>query len=438
MISHVAIVGRPNVGKSSLLNALAKRRISIVDPVPGVTRDRVTAEITDFDRAFELIDTGGIGIVDRDDLSGHIEEQIRLAVECADLVLFVVDCRAGVQPHDTEVAELLRPLAVPTLLVVNKVDDPSLEPGAHEFSALGLGDPIAVSAQNRRGLGDLLDHIVERLPPAQALPEPELKIAILGRRNVGKSTFLNALAGEERVIVSEVPGTTRDAVDVRLTVGGRSVLVIDTAGVRRRKQVQGSIEFYSQARTLEALGRCDVAFLMLDATAKIARLDKQLGELIVEAWKPCVIIINKWDLAHRANAEPGAYAKYVSEHLPGLYFAPIVCASALEGMNRAEAVNVAFSLWKQANVRMGTGELNRAIEAIMSAAPPRRSGPLLPRVYFATQVQVAPPTFVLFVNSPDAFPPDYRRYIANRLRKTFDFSEVPLRLIFRQRESRNA
>jgi GTP-binding protein len=435
-VPRVAIVGRPNVGKSSLLNAIARRRVAIVDETPGVTRDRVTVEITDFDRTFELVDTGGIGVVDRDDLSGQIEGQIEVAVACADVVLFVVDVRAGLQPHDTTVADRLRPLDLPVVLAANKVDAPPLESGAYEFTALGLGDPVLVSAKQRRGLNELLDAVVAYLPAAGPPPEPALKIALLGRRNAGKSTLLNALAREERVIVSEVPGTTRDAVDVKITIGGETIVVIDTAGIRRRKQVSGSVEFYSQRRTLEALRRCDVAFLLLDATRTIARLDKQLAESIVDAAKPCIVLINKWDLA-RGDAGPEQYEKYVGDHLRNLSFAPIVCISALEGMNRRAAVKVAFSLWKQANVRVGTGALNRAVEAMLQAVPPRRKGTLQPKVYFATQVEVAPPTFVFFVNYPEAFPPDYRRYLANRLRETFDFPEVPVRLFLRQRESRH-
>ena len=435
-LPRVAIVGRPNVGKSSLLNAFAGRRVAIVDRFPGVTRDRVAVEITDFDRTFELVDTGGVGIVDRDDLSDEIDAQIQVAVSCADAILFVTDVRAGVSPHDATVADRLRPLSIPVVLVVNKVDDPSLEPGAYEFNKLGMGEPYPVSAEQRRGLHDLLDALLEKLPAAEALPEPELRIALLGRRNAGKSTFLNALAEEERVIVSEVPGTTRDAVDVRMSIRGKTVVVIDTAGIRRRKQVSGSVEFYSQARTLEAIRRCDVAFLMLDATVEIARLDKQLAEMIVDAHKPCVLIINKWDIVlAEGSATPKDFEKYVADHLPGLFFAPIVCASALEGMNRHGAVTVAFSLQKQSNVRVGTGALNRAVARLLSASPPRRTGLHQPKIYFATQVQVAPPTFVFFVNHPKAFPPDYRRYIGNKLREQFGFSEVPVHLVFRLRES---
>ena len=435
-LPRVAIVGRPNVGKSSLLNALARRRVAIVDSFPGVTRDRISVEISDFDRTFELIDTGGIGVVDRDDLSLEVESQIEVAVSCADLIIFVVDVRTGLHPHDKTVADRLRPRKVPVVLAVNKADDPSFDAAAYEFSALGLGDPIPVSASHRRGLGALLDAVVDRLPPAPPPPEPDLKIVLVGRRNVGKSTFLNTLAEEERVIVSEVAGTTRDAVDVRLEFGNRTVVVIDTAGVRKRKQVSGSVDFYSQRRTLEAIRRCDVAFLLLDSSVEIARVDKQLGAMIVDAVKPCVIVVNKWDLTRGTGVEPAEYEKYIARHLPGLSFAPIVCTSALEGMNVHGAIDVAFSLKKQAGLRVGTGELNRAVEAFVKASPPRRRKRYEGKIYFVTQVETNPPTFVFFVNVPSAFPADYRRYLANRLRREFDFPEVPLRLVFRKRESR--
>ncbi len=435
MLPRVVIVGRPNVGKSSLFNALCGRRVAIVDDTPGVTRDRVSVEVTDFDRAFELVDTGGVGVVDREDLSERIEKQIQTAVRSADVVIFVVDARTGLHPYDEVVAELLRPLKVPVILAANKVDAPSLEPQAYEFAALGFGEPLFVSAQQRLGIGALLDAVAEILPPAQKPAEPELKVALVGRRNVGKSTFLNALAGEERVIVSEVPGTTRDAVDVKVTVDGRVVLVIDTAGLRKRRQIEGSVEFYSQSRTLGAVRRCDVALLLIDATSPIARLDKKLGGMIVQEAKPCVIVLNKWDLTRGTNATPEKYRQYLDRHLPGLIFAPIVCASALEGMNVVEALQTAFSLHEQAQRRIGTGDLNRKIADFLKAASPRRTGTKQGKVYFVTQADVTPPTFVFFVNDPEAFPQDYRRYLANRIREELGFPEVPLRLVFRKRES---
>lgn len=441
-LPRVVIVGRPNVGKSSLFNAIAKERLAIVAKMPGVTRDRVSAEIRDFDRTFELIDTGGIGMVDRDDLEADVEGQIEIAIACADMILFVADVTAGPTPEDREIAGRLRRRGAAVAVVVNKVDAAHMEPAAYEFGILGLGNPIAVSATHRRGLDRLLDAVMETLPPAAPPPPPELKIAIVGCRNAGKSTLVNALAGEERVIVSETPGTTRDAVDVRIAWGGRTVTVIDTAGVRRRKQVAGSVDFYSQHRTRAAIERCDVALHLIDATREIARLDKQLAGLLVEASKPCVIVINKWDLVaaggRRKEATPEDYHKYVTARLTGLPFAPIVCISALEGARVGSVVEVAFALKEQAQVRVGTGELNRMIAETITQLPSRRRSRGLPRIYFAAQVQAAPPTFVFFVNDPGSFPPAYRRYVENKLRERFPFPEIPLRLVFRRRTSRDA
>ncbi|HAK96462.1 MAG TPA: ribosome biogenesis GTPase Der [Planctomycetes bacterium] len=441
-LPRVVIVGRPNVGKSSLFNAVAKERLAIVAKMPGVTRDRVSAEIQDFDRTFELIDTGGIGMVDRDDLENDVEGQIEIAIACADLILFVVDVSAGPTPEDREIAGRLRRSRAAVRVVVNKVDTARMEAAAYEFESLGLGSPIPASAAHRRGLEEILDAVLGTLPPAPAPPPPELRIAIVGCRNAGKSTLVNALAGEKRVIVSETPGTTRDAIDVRIAWGDRSIVVIDTAGVRHRKQIAGSLDFYSQHRTRAAIERCDVALFLIDATREIARLDKQLAGLLVEAWKPCVVVINKWDLVtaagRRKTATPDDYQKYVTAHLTGLAFAPIVCMSALNGIHVRSAIDVAFSLREQAQVRVGTGELNRMIAETITQLPSRRRSRGLPRIYFVTQVQALPPTFVFFVNDPTSFPPAYRRYVENKLRERFPFPEIPLRLVFRRRTSRDA
>ncbi len=441
-LPRVVIVGRPNVGKSSLFNAIAKDRLAIVAKMPGVTRDRVSTEIQDFDRTFELIDTGGIGMVDRDDLEADVEGQIEIAIACADMILFIVDAFAGPTPEDRDIADRLRRRGTAVKVVVNKVDTARMEAAAYEFGTLGLGSPIAVSAVHRRGLNELLDAVLETMPPAPAPPPPELKLAIVGCRNVGKSTFVNALAGETRVIVSETPGTTRDAIDVRIAWGDKSIVVIDTAGVRRRKQIAGSLDFYGQHRTRAAVERCDVALLLIDATREIARLDKQLAQMLVEAGKPCVIVINKWDLVDAAGrrkiATPEDYQKYVTAHLTGLAFAPIVCMSALGGMHIRSAIDVAFALREQSLVRVGTGELNRMIAETITQLPSRRRSRGLPRIYFVTQVQALPPTFVFFVNDPTAFPPAYRRYVENKLRERFPFPEIPLKLVFRRRTSRDA
>ncbi|HBO51275.1 MAG TPA: ribosome biogenesis GTPase Der [Planctomycetes bacterium] len=433
----IAIVGRPNVGKSSLLNSFAGERISIVDSTPGVTRDRVSALVPFRDVVMEMVDTGGIGVVDQDDLSDHIERQIAFALEGANLILFVVDVRDGITPLDRMVAARLRQRSeeIPLILAANKVDHPNLESGVHEFHRLGLGDPHGVSANEGWGRKDLLQEISGKVwPTAGVETDPVMRIAVVGRRNVGKSTFVNVMAQEERVIVSEVPGTTRDAVDVRFQKDGREFVVIDTAGIQRRKGIKDSIEFYSQVRTLGAIQRADVVLFLLDASEEITRADKKLGETISKAHKVCVMVANKWDLSGGKIATE-AYAKYLSDRMPGMIYAPIVFTTAKESRNTQAAIDLAQNLYKRASLRAGTGELNRVMKAILKHRPPPAKKGKSGKIYYATQVAASPPIFVVFVNQPKAFSNDYRRYIANSLREALKFEEIPIRIIFRQRES---
>ena len=433
----IAIVGRPNVGKSSLLNSFAGERISIVDSTPGVTRDRVSALVPFRDVVMEMVDTGGIGVVDQDDLSEHIERQIAFALEGANLILFVVDVRDGITPLDRMVAARLRQRSeeIPLILAANKVDHPNLESGVHEFHRLGLGDPHGVSANEGWGRKDLLQEISGKVwPTAGVETDPVMRIAVVGRRNVGKSTFVNVMAQEERVIVSEVPGTTRDAVDVRFQKDGREFVVIDTAGIQRRKGIKDSIEFYSQVRTLGAIQRADVVLFLLDASEEITRADKKLGETISKAHKVCVMVANKWDLSGGKIATE-AYAKYLSDRMPGMIYAPIVFTTAKESRNTQAAIDLAQNLYKRASLRAGTGELNRVMKAILKHRPPPAKRGKSGKIYYATQVAACPPVFVVFVNQPKAFSNDYRRYIANSLREALKFEEIPIRIIFRQRES---
>jgi len=442
----VAIVGRPNVGKSSLLNCLAGERISIVEETPGVTRDRVSTIISQDDVTFELVDTGGVGIVDRGDLSEHIDRQIHTAIFDASVVLFVVDVRDGIQPLDVDVADRLRKAPLrpdekgffprQVLLVVNKVDEAKFEPDAAEFNKLGFGEPILVSAAQGFGRTDLLERIAGELPPAPAIEvEPVLKLAVVGRMNVGKSTFVNAIAREDRVIVSEIPGTTRDAVDVRFEKDGKTFVVIDTAGVRKKARIEDSIEFYSRARTTAAIRRADVVLLVVDASAEITRVDKRLGEEISLESKPCIIVANKWDLSG-GTVETEAWAKYAYDRFRGISYAPISFVTAKEGRNVQATIDLAQQLFKKAQERVGTGELNRVLDRIRERHLPSPRGGKPPRIYYATQVKTAPPTFVLFVNDPDLFPRDYRRYIENRFREDLPFDELPVRIFYRRRESK--
>ncbi|MFP6739298.1 MAG: ribosome biogenesis GTPase Der [Planctomycetota bacterium] len=433
----VAIVGRPNVGKSSLLNSFAGERISIVDSTPGVTRDRVSALVPFRDVVMEMVDTGGIGIVDQDDLSDHIDRQITFALEGANLILFVVDVRDGITPLDRAVATRLRERSeeIPLVIAANKVDHPGLESGIHEFHQLGLGTPHGVSANEGWGRKDLLREISEKVWPTEGVEiEPVMRIAVVGRRNVGKSTFVNALAEEERVIVSEVPGTTRDAVDVRFQKDGREFVVIDTAGIQRRKGIKDSIEFYSQVRTLGAIRRADVVVFLLDASEEVTRADKKLGETISHAHKVCLLVANKWDLA-KGEVATEAYADYLTDRMPGMIYAPVVFTTARDSRNIQATIDMAQHLYKRASKRVGTGELNRVMAAILTHRPPPSKKGKAGKVYYSTQVAVCPPVFALFVNQPKAFSKDYKRYIANALREALDFEEIPIQVLFRKRES---
>ncbi len=429
----VAIVGRPNVGKSSLLNALAGRRVSIVEPTPGVTRDRVSA-LCDVDGLFvELVDTGGYGIVDRDDLTEHVERQIRFAIERADLILFVVDVRDGVMPLDTTMAGILRNHHSRVLLVANKADAPEIAPQSAEFERLGFGEPICVSAAHGLGRADLRTTIAERLrrETAEMPIDPVMKVALVGRRNTGKSTFINALAGEERVIVSEVAGTTRDAVDVLFEKENRTFLAIDTAGVRKRSKLADSIEFYATSRVHASVRRADVVLMLLDAEKSTSMVDKKLARLLADEFKPVVIVINKWDLA-KGRASTEEYGEYLTKTLVGLDFAPVVFTSAKSNHNVWAAIDTATALFNQNRTRVGTGVLNRALQEVMALrGPSQKRGTKPPRIYFATQVAVCPPTLVLFVNHVSSIDENYMRFLTNQFRERLPFSEVPFRLALR-------
>ncbi|MCP4590382.1 MAG: ribosome biogenesis GTPase Der [bacterium] len=432
----VAIVGRPNVGKSSLLNCLAGRMVSIVEPTAGVTRDRVSEVVSlDDERYFELVDTGGYGIEDVDDLTKHIERQIFIAVDQAMLILFVVDALDGIMPLDKEVARLLRKHSDRVILIANKVDGIAQEPTAAEFVRLGYGEPHNLSAIHRHGRRDLTDLIAERLSgqqgeaPARAI----MKVALVGKRNTGKSTFINALAGEERVIASERPGTTRDAIDVTFEQAGRTFVAIDTAGVRKINKMDNAIEFYGYTRAERSIRRADVVLLFIDALVPVGRVDKRLVSLIRSEFKPCVIVVNKWDLAiERTSTEE--YGAYLERVFPELAYAPIVFTTATDDHNVDAAIDVAWSLFKQANLRVGTGQLNAVLSAITAErGPSAKRGTKSPRIYYGTQVAVMPPTVVLFVNSPASFSENYRRFLLNRFREGLPFAEVPVRLVVRAR-----
>jgi GTP-binding protein len=431
----VAIVGRPNVGKSSLFNWLAGRRIAIVDPTPGVTRDRVSTLVKLGDRFVELNDTGGLGIEDADNLTAEVEGQIDAAIEQAHVILFVVDARSGLVPLDEDVARRLRYVNKPVLCVANKADTPELEPQAAEFYKLGRGKLVCVSAQQNRGRQELLNLIAERLPPAEALEEapkdPALKLAIVGRRNTGKSTFINSLAHAERMIVSEVPGTTRDSVDVRFERDGKVYVAIDTAGVRKKRSVANDVEFYSMARAERSIRRADVVLLFLEPRGRISKVDKQLAEYVLQHHKPAVFVVNKWDLM--VPTPTGKMGDYVRRTFPNLDFVPIAFITAKAGKNVEKVLHLAQNLHKQASARVSTGEINRVLRAALDASPPPLRQNRRAKVYYGTQVAASPPTVVLFTNGPELFDNTYQRYLVKTFRDQLPFHDVPIKLYLRQR-----
>lgn len=438
-VPQVAVVGRPNVGKSSLFNCLAGRRIAIVEPTAGVTRDRIGALIQADDRYFELVDTGGMGIEDIDDLTAQIEKQIAVAIDQAAVILFVVDGRAGIMPLDERVARRLRTIKKPVLCVVNKCDVPDLENQAAEFYRLGFKSLVCVSAQQKRGTEELIENIIGVLPAVKETPELDvaLKVAIVGRRNTGKSTFINSLAKSERVIVSEVPGTTRDSVDIRFERDGKVFIAIDTAGVRRKKSLANDIEFYSLARAERSIRRADVVLFFFDPRWRISKVDKQLAGYILDQHKPAVFVVNKWDLAP-ATLMTETFGDYIRKVFPNLDYVPIAFITAKEGKNSQKVWNLAQNLFKQASARVGTSTVNRVLrKAIELQHPPLRQN-RRPKIHYGTQVATQPPTLVLFTNGPELFDNTYQRYLLKSFRDNLPFHDVPIKLYLRHKHREGA
>ncbi|QDU37768.1 GTPase Der [Maioricimonas rarisocia] len=439
-VPKVVIVGRPNVGKSSLLNWQAGKLVSVVDSMAGVTRDRVTYLMNADDRYFELIDTGGMGFDDPDDLTADVERQIDLAIDEADLILFVVDGNTGLTPLDEHVAGRLRKVDVPKILVVNKCDSTKTDDEVYEFYRLADAPLIQTSVKGNRHRRELQELILENLPDATDetndadTGEPELKLAIVGRRNVGKSTFINALVQTERMIVSEVAGTTRDSVDVRFQLDDKAFTAIDTPGVRKRKSLANDVEFYGLVRAKKSIRRADVVLMFFDASQTISRVDKQLVDEIVDRCKPCVFVVNKWDLGLDEEMTTEKWAEYLTHNFATMRHVPIAFITAKDSKNIKKLINLTQTIYKQALERVGTSRLNRVIEAAVDANPPRYKANRRPKIYFATQVATLPPTIVIKCNDPKLFEPNWKRYLLGALREELPFKEVPIRLYFRGRE----
>jgi GTPase len=472
MSDLIAIVGRPNVGKSALFNRIAGRRIAIVHDEPGVTRDRVTAEVEWHGRPFTLVDTGGIGLVHgekaRDVITRAAFEQVELAIEAASVIILVVNVHEGVVPLDKEVAEKLRRAGKEALVAVNKVDNDRADIGAGEFSELGFDKIFPVSAIHQRGIDALMDAALAALPvdtspakTAEAEAEPALKLAVVGRPNVGKSSLINALTHSERVIVSPIPGTTRDSVDVPFEVETEGVrqkyILIDTAGVRRAGRVDNSVEFFSVKRTEESIDRCDIVIFMLDAEAGILMQDKKVADKIIEARRACILVVNKWDLAvpgleagrrdlraasketrregqEKPLASLAEFAGWVRERLFFLEYAPVIFTSATTGFNLDRLLESVRYVASQLKQKVPTGILNRTLnDAIERRQPVSSAGHRL-KFFYATQVRQSPPTFLLFVNKSDLFSDQYKKYLGQEMRRAFGYEGCPIVLVSRNRE----
>ncbi len=456
----VAIVGRPNVGKSTLFNRLIGERKAVVYDVPGTTRDRIYGTVEWRGRVFDVVDTGGLdptaGTRGREPLSvdsaafiQEIREQVQAAVAEADAILFVVDVRDGVTPADEQVAETLRRLQKPKngrmhppiLLVVNKVDAHFDEADLTEFYRLGLGDPIPISALHGKGVGDMLDRLLEVLPHApryrEDLEEEDqgaIRVAIVGRPNVGKSSLLNRLVGKERALVSDLPGTTRDPVDTHIRYHGRDIILVDTAGIRRRGRIEMGVEKFSVLRALRALQRAEVALLVVDATEGVVAQDAHIGGLIVDAGASCIIVVNKWDAIEKDEFTINRFTEHVRARLRFLDYAPILFVSAKTGQRVSRILPTVVEVAEARRQRIPTSRLNRIIQEALEAQPPPGKGGKVLKIYFAAQVGKPPPTIVLHVNDPDLAHFSYLRYLENRIREEFPFPGTPIRFILRKRE----
>ncbi len=435
----VAIVGRPNVGKSTFFNRIVGKRVSIVEDTPGVTRDRIYADVEWQERRFTLIDTGGIDPKSEDELLSQMRRQAEIALDTADVICFFVDGRQGLTDDDREVANLLRKTKKPVVLAVNKVDHISLNDQIYEFYELGLGDPVAVSATNMLGLGDLLEEICRHLPPQRTEELEEeahvIQLAVVGRPNVGKSSLVNRLLGQERTMVSDIAGTTRDAIDAPFTVNGTRYNLIDTAGIRRKRAVEEeSLEHYSVLRSIAAIRRCDVALLLLDAQDGVTEQDTKIAGLIRDEGKGVIIIVNKWDAVEKETSTMEACRKDILESLKFMDYAPVLFLSAKTGQRVSSVITTVDQVWAQTSKRVPTGVLNDVLgDAMADLQPPAVNGRRL-KIYYITQAASCPPSFLLFVNDPTLMHFAYERYLENYFRKTFDFTGTPIRFMLREKQ----
>lgn len=436
----VAVVGRPNVGKSTLFNALAGEKIAIVKDTPGITRDRIYADVSWLDRNFTLIDTGGIEPDSKDIILLQMREQAQIAIDTADVILFLVDVKQGLQDADSKVADMLRRSRKPVLLVVNKVDDFNKHMAdVYEFYNLGIGEPYPISAANRLGFGELLDEVMAHFPQSVDDEEDDerTKVAIIGKPNVGKSSIINRLIGENRLIVSDIAGTTRDAVDTEIVHNGRDYVFIDTAGLRRKNKIKEELERYMIIRTVTAVERADIAVLVIDAVEGVTEQDAKIAGIAHDRGKAVIIAVNKWDMVEKNNQTVKEYTQRIKEVLSFMPYAEIMFISAASGQRLMKLYEVIDAVNENHSMRVATGVLNEIImEAVALQQPPADKGKRL-RIYYTTQVAVKPPTFVIFVNDKELMHFSYLRYLENQIRDAFGFAGTPLKFFVRERKDSN-
>ncbi|MEG1548622.1 MAG: ribosome biogenesis GTPase Der [Clostridia bacterium] len=431
----VAVVGRPNVGKSTFFNRIIGKRIAIVEDTPGVTRDRIYGDATWLTHSFMLIDTGGIEPVKDDIISTQMRRQAELAIETADVIIFLVDGREGITAADEDVANMLRRSKKPIVLAVNKVDHPKFEDTIYDFYSLGIGTPISISGEQGLGLGDLLDEVVSYFPQSEEeQSDAPVSIAVVGKPNVGKSSLVNMLLGHERTIVSSIPGTTRDAIDSPFEYAGEQYVLVDTAGIRRKRAIDDvSIERYSVIRSLDAIRRADVVLIVVDAEQGLSEQDVRIAGYVHEEGKASVLIVNKWDLIEKDTHTMDAFKKKLYSDIAFMDYVPMLFISALSGQRVNKVMEIAKYAYAQNCTRISTGMLNDIVsEAITVTEPPSDKGRRL-KIYYSTQVATKPPTFVIFVNEPELMHFSYKRYLENYIRKSFKLDATPIRLIIRKR-----
>lgn len=433
--SVVAVVGRPNVGKSTFFNRIAGKRISIVEDTPGVTRDRIYTDVEWLTHNFTLVDTGGIEPETQDIILAQMRNQAQMAIDIADVIVFMVDGRTGLVAADEEIATMLRRTGKPVLLVVNKVDTSNLPDDFYDFYQLGMGDPIAISSTNALGLGDLLDEIVDNFPEDKEdeYEDDTIKVAVIGKPNAGKSSIINTILGEERVIVSEIAGTTRDAIDTPFTHGDDKYVFIDTAGIRRKSKVDENIERYSVIRALNAIERSEVCMLMIDAEEGVTEQDKKIAGYAHDEGKASVIVVNKWDLIEKDTNTMKEFTQTIRNELSFMSYAPILFVSALTKQRVGKILETIKFISNQHSLRVPTGRLNDIIgEAILLNQPPSDKGKRL-RIYYVTQSSVRPPMFVIFINDRELTHFSYGRYLENKIREAFGFEGTPIRILYREK-----